>query len=225
MECTGANRGLPAVPEMGTIVPDMGTHAPSAALSEVLFGRTRRAVLSLLYGHADEEFYLRQIIRATGVGQGTMQRELGKLAAAGLVRRRARGQQVYFQANADSPVYPELRGLLLKTAGVADVLREALALLADRIRAAFVYGSVARGDERRASDVDVMVVGDVSFAEVVSALGPAQERLGREVNPTVYPEPEFRVRLKAGQHFVKSVMGREKVFLFGDEHDIRRLGK
>jgi predicted nucleotidyltransferase len=190
-----------------------------------LFGKTRRAVLSLLYGHADEEFYLRQIIRATDTGQGTMQRELEKLAAAGLVLRRVHGRQVYFRSNPDSPVYKELRGLLLKTAGVADVLRASLAPLAARIRIAFVYGSVARGNERRASDVDLMVVGGVSFAEVVSALASAQERLSREVNPTVYSEAEFRAKLATGQHFLRSVMGRERIFLFGNEHDTRSLGK
>jgi len=215
---------LTAVPKMGTIVPDMGTKSLDRA-GEVMFGQTRRAVLALLYGHVDEEFYLRQIIRAAGVGQGTVQRELEKLAAVGLVLRRQHGRQVYFRANPDSPVYQELRGLLLKTAGVADVLREALGPLADRIHVAFVYGSVARLDERRASDVDVMVVGNVSFAEIVSALTAVQERLGREVNPTVFSKAEFRAKLQAGQHFVGSVTKREKVFLYGDEHDIRRLGQ
>ena len=202
----------------------MGTQ-PSDRIGEVLFGRTRRAVLALLYGHADEEFYLRQIIRAAGVGQGSMQRELKMLVGSGLVLRRALGRQVYFKANPDSPVYAELRSLLLKTAGVADVLREALAPLAARIEVAFVYGSVARGDERRASDVDVMVIGDASFADVSQALGPAQQRLGREVNPTVYSPAEYRKKLAAGHHFVRSVTEREKLFLFGDEHDFRRLGK
>ncbi len=216
--------GLQGVPEMGTIVPEMGTR-PSDRVGEVLFGRTRRSVLALLYGHADEEFYLRQIIRAAGIGQGTMQRELGKLVGAGLVLRRTLGRQVFFRANPDSPVYKELRGLLMKTAGVADVLREALAPLAGRIEVAFVYGSVARGDERRASDVDVMVVGEVSFAEVSQTLLPAQERLGREVNPTVYSPAEFKEKSVAGHHFLRSVAGRDKVFLVGNEHDIRRMGK
>ena len=107
---------------MGTIVPEMGTQS-SDRIGEVLFGRTRRAVLALLYGHADEEFYLRQIIRAAGVGQGSMQRELEQLVGSGLVLRRTLGRQVYFKANPDSPIYKDLRGLLLKTAGVADVLQ------------------------------------------------------------------------------------------------------
>jgi predicted nucleotidyltransferase len=209
---------------MGTIVPEMGTQ-PSDRLGEVLFGRTRRAVLALLYGHADEEFYLRQIIRAAGVGQGSMQRELEGLVGSGILLRRERGRQVYFRANPDSPVYRELRSLLLKTAGVADVLREALAPLAGRIDVAFVYGSVARGDERRASDVDIMVIGDMSFAEVSRALGPAEERLGRDVNPIVYSPGEFKGKSATGHHFLRSVAAQDKVFLFGNEHDFRRLGK
>ena len=201
----------------------MGTYVET--ISNALFGQTRRAVLVLLFGHPEEEFYLRQVIRAAGVGQGAVQRELKRLVAAGLVLRRAHGHQVYFRANPDNPVYKELRGLLLKTAGVTDALREALAPLADRIRVAFVYGSVARGDERRASDIDVLVVGDLAFGEVVTAIGPAQERLGREVNPSVYSEAEFKAKTKRGQHFLKSVMEHEKVFLYGDEQNIRRLGK
>jgi len=202
----------------------MGT-LPHDRIGEVLFGRTRRAVLALLYGHADEEFYLREIIRAAGAGQGAMQRELGLLVGAGLVLRRAHGRQVYFRANPENPIYKELRGLLLKTAGVADVLREALAPLAASISVAFVYGSVARGEERRASDVDLLVVGDASFAAVAQALAPAQRRLGREVNPTVFTPAEFKQKLTAGHHFLRSVTGREKLFLFGNEHDLRRLGK
>ena len=202
----------------------MGT-LPHDRIGEVLFGRTRRAVLALLYGHADEEFYLREIIRSAGAGQGAMQRELGLLVGAGLVLRRAHGRQVYFRANPENPIYKELRGLLLKTAGVADVLREALAPQAASISVAFVYGSVARGEERRASDVDLLVVGDASFAAVAQALAPAQRRLGREVNPTVFTPAEFRQKLTAGHHFLRSVTEREKLFLFGNEHDLRRLGK
>ena len=207
---------------MGTIVPDMGTQ-PAGRIGETLFGRTRRAVLSLLYGHADEEFYLRQVIRTTGIGQGTVQRELEKLVGAGLVRRRRHGRQVYFRANPDNPVYQELRGILRKTAGVADALREALAPLASRIRVAFVYGSIARGDESRTSDVDVMAVGDASFTEVSDALGPAQRALGREVNPVVYSESEFFAKVAESRVFVRTVLREPKVFLLGDRRELDRL--
>lgn len=208
---------------MGTIVPEMGTHLE--ILSGALFGQTRRAVLALLYGHPGEEFYLRQVIRAAGVGQGAVQRELKRLVEADLVLRRTHGNQVFFRANPGNPVYKELHSLFLKTAGAADVLRSALAPLSDRVRFAFIFGSVARGDERKASDIDLMVVGDVSFSEVAGALGPAQQKLGREVNPTVFTEDEFGKRMEEKQHFVRSVMKREKVYLYGSERDAGQLGQ
>jgi len=203
----------------------MGTTAKPATTASVLFGKTRRAVLSLLYGHPERDFYLREIVRAAGTGVGAVQRELRLLTEAAIVRRRARGNQVYFQANPECPVFPELKGLVLKTAGLADVLRAALAPLAERIRAAFVYGSFARGEEGRGSDVDLLVVGDVTFTELVSALGPAQEALGREVNPTVYPPREFRKKLSAGHRFLENVQKEPKVFLVGDERELERLAR
>ncbi|MDA8108504.1 MAG: nucleotidyltransferase domain-containing protein [Betaproteobacteria bacterium] len=154
-----------------------------------------------------------------------MQRELEFLARAGVVRRAVRGRQVYYQANPGSPIYAELRGLVAKTAGVGDAVRAALAPLADRIRVAFVYGSIAKGTERRASDVDVMVIGEASFAEVSDALGKAQKAIGREINPSVYAPEDFRARLAAEQHFLRTVLKGEKMFLIGDEHELGRLAK
>jgi len=217
--------GLTSVTKKGTVVPIMGTSDEMGGLSEALFSKNRRAVLSLLYGHADEAFYLRQIVRASGGGVGAIQRELRQLVRSGIIRRTAQGSQVYFRANAECPVFSELKSLLMKTAGVADVLRTALAPLADRIEIAFLYGSVARGRERQGSDVDVLVVGDVSFAEVVAAIGPAQQQLQREVNPTVYPTDEFRAKLAARHHFLMSVVAGSKVFLMGDERGLERLAE
>jgi len=181
--------------------------------------------LALLFGHTDEAFHLRQVVRETGLSPGGVHRELAQLVEADLVTRTQQGRQVYFQANPASPIFAELKSLLVKTAGVADVLRETLAPLAASISIAFVYGSVARGEERRASDVDLLVIGDASFAAVTQALAPAQRRLSREVNPTVYTPDEFRQKLAAGHHFLRSVTAREKLFLFGNEHDLRHLGK
>jgi predicted nucleotidyltransferase len=192
---------------------------------EVLFGVARRRVLALLFGHSDKAYHLRQVVRETGLSPGGVHRELGQLAEAGIVTRRQQGRQVYFQANDGSPIFTELKSLVVKTAGVTDVLREALAPLAADIRVAFVYGSVARGEERRASDIDLLVIGDASFAAVTQVLAPAQRRLSREVNPTVYTPDEFRQKLAAGHHFLRNVTAREKLFLFGNEHDLRRLGK
>ncbi|MDP2640376.1 MAG: nucleotidyltransferase domain-containing protein [Betaproteobacteria bacterium] len=190
-----------------------------------LFGKTRQALLALLYTHPDESFFLEQLIQTAALGRGTVQRELAFLARAGIVRRTVQGRQVYFQADPDCPVYAELKGLVVKTAGVADALRAALAPLAARIRVAFVYGSVARGEERRASDIDVMVVGEVSFAETAEALGLAQEMLRREINPSVYPAAEYRAKLAAKHHFLSSVLKGEKIFLIGDERELARLAK
>lgn len=169
---------------------------------------------------ADEAFYLRQLARAAGVGLGAVQREVKRLSEAGILQRTGRGQHVYYQANPQCPLFSELRSLVVKTSGVGDVLRSALTPLSSRVRVAFIYGSVARGAERRDSDVDVMVVGDVTFGDVVSALRPAQETLGREINPTVYPPGEFRSKLRANHHFLKSVVRETRLFLIGDERGL-----
>lgn len=210
---------------LGTIVPKMDTFLQNDNLSGTLFGKTRRAVLSLLYSHTDESFYLREIARAAGVGLGAVQRELARLSDAGIIRRTVRGNQVYYRANPECPIFAELQSLVVKTAGVGDVLRAALTSLATRIQVALIYGSFARGKERRGSDVDLLVVGDVTFAEVVSALGEAQETLGREINPTVYPPAEFRSKLGEGHHFLTSVSKEPRIFLIGDEHELERLAK
>lgn len=189
-----------------------------------LFGRTRRRVLGWLLGHADEAYYLRQIVRFTGAGQGAVQRELDLLTRAGLLRRTVQGRQVYFQANRESPIFPELQALFLKTAGVADVLREALAPVAGRILVAFVFGSAARGELRAHSDIDLLVVGDVSFEGVADALAEAQKRLGRDVNPAVYPPDEFRAKIRAGHHFLTTVLKQPRVFVIGGPDELGGLG-
>ena len=201
----------------------MNTFRGKKNLSSILFGKTRRAVLSLLYGHSDESFYLRQIVRVTGAGLGPVQRELKQLTDVGIIHRSVQGRQVYYQANSTSPVFPELKGLITKTAGVAETLQSALAPIADRISIALVYGSVARGEENHRSDVDLLIIGDVSFTEVVKALRSAQETLGREINPTVYPVDEFRSRITEEHYFIRDVLSGDRVFVIGDEHELKRL--
>jgi predicted nucleotidyltransferase len=153
-----------------------------------------------------------------------VQREVKRLTEAGILRRTVRGRQVYYQANPECSVFAELKGLVVKTAGAVDILREAVAPLAGRIKVAFIYGSVARFQQRDVSDVDLMVVGEVSFGDVVSALGAAQELLHREINPTVYSPAEFRSKLKARHYFLSRVLRNEKVFVVGDAHELARLG-
>lgn len=191
----------------------------------VLFGRSMRAVLGLLFSHPERAFYLREIARSAGTTPSSLQRELAGLTAAGLVVREARGHQVYFRANPASPLYEELRGIVVKSFGVADVLRAALAPLARQVRAAFIYGSLARGEARAESDVDVMVVGEPAFAEVVKRLRPVEARLRRSVNPTVYPAVEFSKKAAGGDGFVAEVLQQPKIFLIGGEPELRDLAE
>lgn len=203
----------------------MGIQTIPPAELPSLFGKTRQALLSLLYGHADEAHLQEDLIRIAALGRGSVQRELEFLTRAGIVQRIVRGRQVYFQANSESPVFAELRGLVVKTGGVAGILRAALEPLAGRIAVAFVFGSVAKGQERRASDVDVMVIGDLSFEEAVAALARSQAVIGREVNPSVYGAADFRAKLASSNHFLKNVMKAEKIYLIGDAHELARLAK
>jgi predicted nucleotidyltransferase len=180
----------------------------------------------LVFGHPDERFYQRRVIQAVGLGSGTVQRDLDRLSRSGVLTRSVEGRQVYFQANRQCPVFEELRGIVRKTFGAAQALKAALSPMADRIRVAFIFGSVATGTETSLSDVDVMVVGDkLSLTDVVSAIAEAQREIGREINPSVYPTEEFCRKLAEGQHFVSRVVAGEKIFLIGDEHELTGLAQ
>ena len=194
----------------------MGT---GITLSNVLFGRTRGAVLAVLYGHVGESYYLRQLARMTGIALGPVQRELRQLVDAGLVTKRVQGTQTLFTANEASPVFAEMRSLVAKTVGMHDVLLASLRPLEEKIDLAFLYGSVARAGETEQSDVDLMVVGTAGFADVVDRIADAQKTLNREINPTVYTAPEFTSKLRG--NFLKTVLGGKKLFLIGDENDLR----
>jgi predicted nucleotidyltransferase len=196
---------------------------PSADLGTLFFGAYRRQVLGLLLLHPDESFHLREIARATNTQPGTLRRELAQLADAGVLSREKVGNLVRYKADTGCPIYDELRGILKKTAGVADVLRAALASLGDKISVAFVYGSVASGAERRSSDIDVMVVGGGSFEEIVGALHASQKELRREINPTVFSVAEFKMKAAEKGSFVARVLREPKLFIQGTEHDIRKL--
>ncbi|MFO7686723.1 MAG: helix-turn-helix domain-containing protein [Desulfobacterales bacterium] len=210
-------------PEMGTMEPIMGAEGMDDTIAEVLFGKTRRAILGLLFSHPEQAFFLRQIARSVDSGMGAVQRELRQLTDAGILTKTASGRQVYFQSNPKCPVFNELRLLVAKTIGIADELKSALLPLGERIVCAFVYGSMASGRVTLGSDVDLMVIGELSFGEVVSALHPVQDVLCREINPTVYPEAEFAEKLAQGHHFLKSVLSEEKIFLVGDANELEKL--
>jgi hypothetical protein len=210
---------------MDTIAPNMSTNGLKLTIAAALFGKAQQALLALFFLRPEKSFYLRQIVRIAGTGQGATQRELARWVEAGLLLRERRGNQVHYRVNTASPVFPELKALTVKTVGVADVLRDALAGLAQRIEVAFIYGSVARGEEKNDSDVDVIVVGDILFGDVVAALSGVHDRIGRELNPSVFPRQEFRKKLRAGHHFLTSVMATPKLFLIGSERELKRLGE
>jgi len=204
----------------------MGKTISSVSMGAALFGATRQAVLRLLFGHTDQRFYQRQIIRSLGLGSGTVQRELEQLVNAGIVTRTVEGRQTYFQGNRGCPVFEELHGLVRKTFGVAQVLSEGLAKLGGKLQLAFVYGSISAGSETAASDVDIMLVGkEISLHDAVSALGDAQRELRREVNPSVYRTEEFCRKLAEGHHFLSDVVAGPKIFLIGDENELARLAQ
>jgi predicted nucleotidyltransferase len=155
----------------------------------------------------------------------SLQRDLAALVGAGIVLRAVRGHQVYFRANRACPIFDELRGLVVKTFGVADVLKQALQPLSGNIDAAVVYGSVARGEERAASDIDLFVVGEVSFGDVIEALAPVQRKLGREINPTVFPPVEFAGKVRESNHFVTTVLAEKKLFVIGGENELESVAR
>ena len=188
-----------------------------------LFPKVRQRLLSILMLHPKKEFYLRELIRMSRTGAGAVQRELASLEKGGVVLKRTEGNRVYYKANVDSPIYGELKSIIIKTAGLADVIRSALKPLSREIDVAFIYGSFARGDEKPASDIDLMVIGDVGFEKVVSATASLQNRIGREIMPTVYKSAEFARKLRDGQHFCSSVLNGEKIFVIGDRNELERL--
>jgi predicted nucleotidyltransferase len=201
----------------------MGSSVLGQLPTRGLFGRTRSALLAMLYGHTKESFYMRQLARATGSGHGAVQRELAQLTEMGLVVRTTQGNQVLYRANGRSPVFTEVKSLIAKTVGVHDVLRSALAMLGSKVEIAFVYGSMARHEEQPNSDVDVMILGEASFSELVAALSSTQKKLGREVNPSVFSTTEFRSKVRAGNHFLKKVLGEKKLFVIGTQDELTKL--
>ena len=204
----------------------MGTTRHSPRIADALFTRTQQRVLGLLYGNPARSFYSNEIVRLSGVGIGTVHRELARLHASGLVTAGRIGNQKHYQANRAAPVFEELRGLALKTFGVADVLRAALAPLASRIRVAFVHGPVAAGADHAADDVDVMVLSDyVAYAELIAALSPAERALGRGVNPSIYGRVEFLRRVSAEGGFLGRALEGPRILLIGSDVDIPKPAK
>lgn len=190
-------------------------------LTDLLFGTYRKKVLSQLLLHPDADYHVRELARLTGTAAGTLHKELAKLATAGLLLRKVQGNQVRYQANQLCPVFPELAGLLRKTTGAAEVLTRSLMPLKPDV--AFIFGSMASGNETASSDADVLVITEAGFADVVRATYPAQAELGREVNPVVYSAPEFKRRIQAQDPFTAELLAKPKIFLIGTQNDLNQL--
>lgn len=219
---------------MGIILPIMGINestrnhrsnprragleprAVRTGIAGALFTTTQQRLLSLLFGQPSRSFLASELIRLTGSGSGAVQRELKRLVSSGLITVTRLGRQKLHRANPDSPVFQELRGLVRKTVGLAEPIREALEPLLDRIKLALIYGSVAEGVDGADSDIDLLVVGnDMMLEDVYSVLSPVEAVLDRQVNPTLYTEREFADRIVAGSTFLKRVLAGETLLLVG----------
>lgn len=205
------------------IQPNLGTNLPAVSVADALFPRTRQSVLALLFGQPDERFYLSDIARRSGGAVGQVQRELDRLTQSGLILREPQAKEVYFRANPASAVYHELVTLVAKTFGIGDVLRDALSPVARRIDVAFIYGSVARAEQRANSDVDLLIIGEVLLSELDPLLTRAEAKLGRKVSPTLLDRKSFLRRVREQDHFVKSVLAGPKIFLVGDSAKLKSL--
>ncbi|RYX97492.1 MAG: transcriptional regulator [Comamonadaceae bacterium] len=207
------------------IEPIMGTKEletpETVGLANALFPKTRQRVLAIFYAAPDRSFYANEVIALAGSGSGAVQRELIGLSQAGLLSVRKQGNQTHYQANPDSPVFAELRSLVMKTMGLADVLRDALMPLAPLIDAAFVYGSVARQQDTAGSDVDVLIISaTLGYADVFNALRPAATALGRKVNPTLYQPIDMARRISEENAFITRVLQQPKIWLIGREEQL-----
>jgi predicted nucleotidyltransferase len=196
----------------------MGTAAKqrTTGLANALFTTTQQRVLGLLFGQPDRSFIQQELIEQAEGGSGAIRRELARLAESGLVTSKMVGRQKHFQANREAPIFHELRGIVLKTVALADPLRAALRRLAKRIDLALIYGSVARGEDRAQSDIDLLVVADdLPLEEFFARLAPVEKKLGRTINPTLYTRADFDRRRRTGNPFLKKVLAGDHLILFG----------
>jgi predicted nucleotidyltransferase len=207
---------------LGMILPKMGMKAslPSSSLADALFSVTQQRVLGLLFGQPERSFYASELIALAGGGSGAIQRELSRLEESGLISARRVGAQKHFQANRGSPIFEELASIARKTVGLAIPIRAALDPIKKRVRAAFVFGSVAKKRDTAKSDIDLMIISDkLAYADVYPLVEPLTARLGRQVNPTLYSREEFSRRLAEGSSFARRVMAQPKIWIIGNDRD------
>lgn len=214
------------MPKTGMVVPNMGIvkrqrQRRAASLADALFSTTQQRVLGLIFGQPLRSFYATELIGLIGAGSGAVQRELARLENSGLVTVSRVGTQKHYQANPASPIYSELCSIAQKTVGLAEPLREVLGPLVPKVRAAFVYGSVAKREDTAASDIDLMLISEeVEYADLFALLEEATSRLGRAVNPTVLTPKSLARKVKEGDAFVNRVLSQPKIWLIGSDGDL-----
>lgn len=206
---------------IGPILGKIKSLPAPLSLADALFPKTRQRLLAILFGQPGRSFYASELIALTRAGSGAVQRELVDLTQVGLLTSNKVGNQKHYQANPASPVFAELRALVLKTVGLADVLREALAPLSGQITLAFVFGSMAKGQDTTQSDVDVLLVSDaLGYGDVFAALEGASQVLGRTINPALYGSADFQSRRLGDNAFINRVMQQPKIWLIGQEESL-----
>jgi len=191
-------------------------------LVDIVSSRVKAEILRLLFGLRQSELHLRELARQSGLSLGTVQQELRRLTRVGVVSARKDGNRVYYQANPQHPVYRDLCSLVLKTNGLAGVLAQALH--DKQVQLAFVFGSVARGEARAESDVDLLVIGPLGLRRLTQLLSGVAEKLGREINPHVLTPEEFKERKQQSDHFLTSVLAAPKLFVKGTEDELAAMG-
>lgn len=207
------------------IIPTLGVtrsrRSTRKSLADALFTKTQQRVLRVLFGQPGRSFYASELIREAGTGSGAAQRELARLERSGIIVARRVGNQRHYQANAGSPLFTELRNIVLKTVGLAEPLRDGLKPLSSAIRAAFVYGSVAKATDQAASDIDLMIISDsLSYGDVFGALERVTRSVARKINPTVYTSAEFSKRAQTENAFVTRVLEQPKLWVIGSQDDL-----
>jgi predicted nucleotidyltransferase len=192
-------------------------------LEALLGSKLRAKVLGWLFSHPDERYFVRQLTALLKEDSTNVSRELARLEKTGILVSTTEGRQKYYQANRQSPLFSELHGLMLKTVGVADIIKKALEPRRADIKLAFIFGSVAKKAENRFSDIDLLVVGDITFGDLVDLISTAEEALSRELNPVVYTLTEFNKRLSENHYFIRDVLSGDKIFVIGDENELKAL--
>jgi DNA-binding transcriptional ArsR family regulator len=195
-------------------------HTRQLSLLDALLPKTRQGILAALLGQPEKAWYASELARRMGVPSSSLQRELNDLTQVGILKTHRQGRMAYYQANTDSPIFADLRGLLLKTAGLVDVLADALNPLAAKLRLVFVYGSIASGTAQSDSDIDLMVIGKVTPAALALPLRRARELLGRAVNPTVYTPAEFDKKRAVKDSFLSQVLAKPRLVVIESHNDL-----